>query len=89
MNIVAWEHLLRYVVLIKSLFRPSTRAEEALGQQLRWQDGVEAFSIKAGISDWQTKARDRERFRTLLRQAKTAKRLQRLIRKKVSCLNSV
>ena len=43
--------------------------------KLRWQDGVEAFAIKAGITDWQTKARDRERFRTLLRQAKTAKRL--------------
>ena len=37
--------------------------------------------IMAGITDWQTKARDRERFRTLLRQAKTAKRLYRRISK--------
>ena len=43
--------------------------------KLRWQDGVEASAIKVGITDWQTKARDRERFRTLLRQAKTAERL--------------
>ena len=43
--------------------------------KLRWQDGVEESAIKAGITDWHTKARNRERFRTLLRQAKTAKRL--------------
>ena len=35
--------------------------------KLRWQDGVEASAIKAGVTDWQTKARDRERFRTLLK----------------------
>ena len=38
--------------------------------KLRLQDGVEASSIQAGITDWKTKARDRERFQTLLRQAK-------------------
>lgn len=38
--------------------------------KLRVQDGVEASVIKAGITDWQTKTRDRERFRTLLMQAK-------------------
>ena len=43
--------------------------------KLKWQDGVEASAIKAGITDWQTKARHRERFRTLLGQAKAAKRL--------------
>ena len=43
--------------------------------KFRWQDGVEASAIKAGITDRQTKVRDRERFRALLRQAKTAKRL--------------
>ena len=33
--------------------------------KLRWQDGgVEAPTIKAEITDRQTKARDRERFRT-------------------------
>ena len=41
--------------------------------KLRLQDGVEASAIKAGITDWQTKARDRDRFRTLLRQAKSVK----------------
>ena len=35
---------------------------------------MEASAIKAVITDWQTKARDRERFQTLLRQAKIAKR---------------
>ena len=29
---------------------------------------MEASAIKAEVTDWQTKARDRERFRTLLRQ---------------------
>ena len=43
--------------------------------KFRWQDGVEAFAIKAGITYWQTKVRDRERFETVLRRAKTAKRL--------------
>ena len=26
--------------------------------KLRWQDGVEAYAIKARITDWQTKTRD-------------------------------
>ena len=43
--------------------------------KLRWQDGVEASAIKVEIKDCHTKVRGRERFRTLLRQAKTAKRL--------------
>lgn len=33
---------------------------------------VEASAIKTEITDWQTKALDRERFQTLLSQAKTA-----------------
>ena len=39
--------------------------------KLKRQDGMEA------VKDWLKKARDRERFQTLLRQGKTAKRLQR------------
>ena len=42
-----------------------------LGQQ----DGLEAFAIKTGLTDWQTKARDHERFRTLIQQSKSVKRL--------------
>ena len=41
--------------------------------KLRWQEGEEASAVKDGIRDWQTKARDRERFWALLKQA--AKRL--------------
>ena len=48
---------------------------------LRWQDDVEPSAIKAGIVDWQTKARNRERIRTLSGQAKTAKQLKRRISK--------
>ena len=36
---------------------------------------MEASAIKAGMTDWQMKVRDRERFRALPRQVKTAKRL--------------
>ena len=51
---------------------------------MRWQVGVEASAIKAGITDWQTKARDREQFWTLLRQAKTISLLKRRIRRRRS-----
>ena len=36
--------------------------------------GNTAYAVKAGITDWKMKARNCERFRTLLRQTKTAKR---------------
>ena len=35
--------------------------------KMRWQDSVEATFIKSGITDWQTKALDCERFSTFLR----------------------
>ena len=57
--------------------------------KLKLQDGGEASAIKAGMTDWQMKARDRERFRTHLRQAKTAKRLYRRISKQVKAVKRV
>ena len=33
--------------------------------KLRWQEGVEASAIKAGITDWQSKVRDPERVRKM------------------------
>ena len=57
--------------------------------KLKLQDGVEASAIKAGMTDWQMKARDREQFWTHLRQAKTAKRLYRQISKQIKAVKRV
>ena len=67
-------HVVRMETRKVFLGRPEGRRRRGR-PKLRWQDCVEASAIKAGLTDWQKKARDHERFRTLLRQAKTVKRL--------------